>query len=1098
MPLTRIKQTAIGADAITTAKLDDTAGGLALPGTQYVHLPVGTTAQRPSSAANGQLRYNTDFARLEQYAGGLWQAIDSPPSITSLAYSGSLTAADPAGNETITLTGTNFQSGATVTVGGTSATSVSVVSSTSITFVTPAKTAGDYDVIVTNANGLSARLTSGISYNGTPAFSTAAGNVGSIEGGQTMSTITIVAAEPDGGTLAYSVTSGALPSGTALGSANGQITGTPASVNTDTTFTFTVTATDDENQTNTRQFNLVVLRPVRSTFLNRSLMFDDGQNSKLTNTYTGNSAGNRAKFTISFWVRRTKNQTARIIYRRNSTGDNQGGLYFQNDAIQFFNRNSGTSTANMVTVEKFRDTSKFYHIVCNFDSANSTAADRLIIYVDGVRKDLNTTTSVTQNTTCQLFNSGGETAIGYEPNATSYHAGYLSEFHIVNDAVLAPTSFGEFYNGIWVAKAYTGSHGATNTYGTYLNFSDSSNLGLDSSGNSNNYTVSAIQAEDVHKDDPMNVFASAVPSHRLTDDRGNLRIKTNRTGNWDATFGSHGVNSGKWYYELVVGLSNSDNLRVAFGWDSDLHSHATVYNQFGTSADPFSSILQNNYIWGVWSSSFYRKGGTNGTSNQTVAHLDIVQVAADFDNNKIWFGHNNTWIANDGGTDGNPSAGTNETMTMDAVPDNVWAHPVFFLRSDGTTGSNTAFLNFGQDSSFNINLGSGSGAQAADANGFGEFHYAPPTGFLSLCTENIKSQTSTFVNHLSAANNANRHFDAVKYDGTGNAGLNVPFNFEPDMVWIGHLSTNTNRTPYFNDQSGAKSPAESWTNDATQSTEGVHFNNGVTAYSSSGITLGDKNNFNEANREHIAYGWNFGSGSMTANTDGSIQTSVKVNTTAGQGMMTYTGNGASTASIGHGLNKAPEWAIFNNLDDNSTAIGWHHHLNARSPANQFFPLDNLVANDTNNTSVFPSVPTNSVFNLGSNNSVNGSNDKIVAYYWHGVEGYSHFGSYYGNNDDRGPFIYCGFQPAWIWLWTDGNWQSIWDKSRHVNGSTSTTNGYIMWGTDYNPNNNGSTAGDYMDIHSNGFRLPDTNAAFNQINTRQHFYAAFAEKPAHLA
>ena len=116
----------------------------------------------------------------------------------------------------------------------------------------------------------------------------------------------------------------------------------------------------------------------------------------------------------------------------------------------------------------------------------------------------------------------------------------------------------------------------------------------------------------------------------------------------------------------------------------------------------------------------------------------------------------------------------------------------------------------------------------------------------------------------------------------------------------------------------------------------------------------------------------------------------------------------------------------------------------------------------------------------------------------GVEGYSHFGSYYGNSSDDGPFIYCGFKPAWIWIWTDGNWQAIWDKTRHINGSTSATAGYIIWGTDYNPNNNGSTADDYMDIRANGFKLPDTNAAFNQQNSRQHFYAAFAEKPFHIA
>ena len=180
--------------------------------------------------------------------------------------------ASPAGGETITVTGSNFQTGATVTVGGTSASSVTVVSTSSITFTTPAKTAGDYDLVVTNANGLSATLSSGISYNGTPSFTTAAGNIGTLESGVAMSTITIVAAEPDGGTLAFSVTSGALPSGVSLGSANGQLTGTPVSVSANTTSTFTITATDDENQTNTRQFNLIVLRPVSTTQINQSLI----------------------------------------------------------------------------------------------------------------------------------------------------------------------------------------------------------------------------------------------------------------------------------------------------------------------------------------------------------------------------------------------------------------------------------------------------------------------------------------------------------------------------------------------------------------------------------------------------------------------------------------------------------------------------------------------------------------------------------------------------------------------------------------------------------------------------------------------------------
>ena len=232
-----------------------------------------------------------------------------------MAYSGSTTAADPAGGETITLTGTNFQSGATVTVGGTSAASVSVVSSTSITFVTPAKSAGDYDVLVTNANGLSARLTNGISVNGTPAFTTAAGNVGTLNPAVPMSTITIVAAEPDGGTLAYSVTSGGLPSGLSLGSGNGQITGTPTAPATTTTTNFTITATDDENQTNSRAFNLIVLRPVYARQINQSLMFD-GSSSALVRTQEAAST----TYTWSGWIKRSALSTDYEIFW--SSGNN--------------------------------------------------------------------------------------------------------------------------------------------------------------------------------------------------------------------------------------------------------------------------------------------------------------------------------------------------------------------------------------------------------------------------------------------------------------------------------------------------------------------------------------------------------------------------------------------------------------------------------------------------------------------------------------------------------------------------------------------------------------------------------------------------------
>ena len=233
---------------------------------------------------------------LEQYNlnTNAWASIDSPPLISSLAYSGSATAADPAGGETITVTGSNFQSGASVTIGGTTASSVTVVSTTSITFTTPTKTAGDYDVVVTNANGLTATLSNGISYNGVPAFTTAAGNLGELVNNEAMSTITIVVAEPDGGTRdSINNLWCILPTGLSM-STGGAITGTPnVSITDSTTYNFTVTGTDDENQTNARAFNLIVLREIYNLQIPNSLRFDG--TGYLTKTLS--NAGNRKLWT---------------------------------------------------------------------------------------------------------------------------------------------------------------------------------------------------------------------------------------------------------------------------------------------------------------------------------------------------------------------------------------------------------------------------------------------------------------------------------------------------------------------------------------------------------------------------------------------------------------------------------------------------------------------------------------------------------------------------------------------------------------------------------------------------------------------------------
>ena len=484
MPLTRIKNTAIGDDGVTTQKLDDTSGGFTLPGVQFVRVPVGTGAQRPTGAS-GYLRFNTDAGVLEQWNTNTnsWAAVDSPPIINSVAYPASVTAADPAGGETITLTGSNFQTGATVTIGGTSATSVSVASNTSITFTTPTKTAGDYDIVVTNSNGLAATSTNGISYNGTPSFTTAAGNVGSIAEDIAMSTITIVAAEPDGGTLAYSVTSGALPTGVSLGSANGQLTGTPnVNPTANTTFNFTVTATDDENQTNSRAFNLIVLRPIYATQISNSLRFD-GTSSYLNKTP---SASNRRTWTWSGWVKRSNITSFISLFAAQSSSSNRVRIIFgTNNEIQVYGEyTGGTSTSiNLQTNRLFFDTSDWYHIVLAMDTTQATASNRAKLYVNGEQiTSFSASTYPGQNDQLEV-NAASPHFIGQKGDNSEWYDGYMSDVHLVDGQALTPTSFAEEFNGVWAPKAYSGTYG---TNGFKLDFSDSSDLGKDSS---QNYTL---------------------------------------------------------------------------------------------------------------------------------------------------------------------------------------------------------------------------------------------------------------------------------------------------------------------------------------------------------------------------------------------------------------------------------------------------------------------------------------------------------------------------------------------------------------------------------------------------------------------------------
>jgi len=296
MPLTRFKLSAIEdggiatvdlADgAVTTAKIADSAvtsiktsalfTNTEIAGTEAARMPNGTTAQRANAAA-GDIRFNSTISLMEYYDGTIWKAIDSPPVATSVSPSNFDTAGD-----TITVTGSNFQTGATIKLVAAdaaqfSASSVTFTNASTLSFdITAAMVAdnGDpYDVVITNPSGLAATMSAALDFAPEPAWTVAAGTLGTIYDTQRTDAQTFTtgatSTESDA-TVTYAVTTGSLPSGLSIASSTGTITGTTSAVGSDTTVTFTITATaTDSNSnitTNTRQYSIVQKSPTVSHY----------------------------------------------------------------------------------------------------------------------------------------------------------------------------------------------------------------------------------------------------------------------------------------------------------------------------------------------------------------------------------------------------------------------------------------------------------------------------------------------------------------------------------------------------------------------------------------------------------------------------------------------------------------------------------------------------------------------------------------------------------------------------------------------------------------------------------------------------------------
>jgi len=455
-----------------------------------------------------------------------------------------------------------------------------------------------------------------------------------------------------------------------------------------------------------------------------SCRFDSASSSYLHRTPS--ATGNPKKFTYSLWVKFSKVDPGNFMVSGSGSSS-----YFIFGAYGGGDIDIVTYTGYVITATTgrlFRDLSSWYHVVLACDTTQASFSDGIKLYINGVLESSFATQSVgsengyTQDTSLRFGTSGEVMAIGANSlTSQGFWDGYIAECAFVNDQQLAPTEFGEFDEDsprIWKPKDISGLTFGTN--GFYLDFKDSSNLGNDVSGNNNDFTSVNLDATNQAIDTPTNNFATMNPlnvptSNAPTFKEGALETESATTSG-QRFMGSStiGLTAGKWYAECKIVVIDS----ATVGISPDVAVHAKDNTYIGSHAHDWSILPETGVKYNNDS------GTTHGDAFST---NDILMIALDLDNNNVYFGRNGNWFDGSGNAD---EAAPNSALSLTA-PASTPEGAYFFACSDGG-GSAKAKVqwNFGNPP-FSISSGN------SDANGYGNFEYAVPSNYFSLCTKNL-------------------------------------------------------------------------------------------------------------------------------------------------------------------------------------------------------------------------------------------------------------------------------------------------------------------------------------------------------------------------
>ena len=786
-----------------------------------------------------------------------------------------------------------------------------------------------------------------------------------------------------------------------------------------------------------------------SAVIQNSLRFRSSATTYLSRTPS--TASNRTTWTWSGWVKRGTLTTA------TNTGffagyfdlNNRTELKFTTtDLIEFLIYNAGTVVGQLVTTQVFRDPSAWYHIVAVMNTGNATAADRMRLYINGSQVTaFSSTTTPAQNTLTQVNNILSTQALGRNESATELFDGYLAEVNFVDGQALSASSFGSTNSttGVWQPIPYSGAYG---TNGYYLPFSNialtsgsNTGLGQDFSGNGNYYNTTNISVTagvtyDAMTDSPKLTSATIANYCTLNPISSFFNSANFQTG---VPSPAASITNGNLTYSRV-GAAAPNSVQIIAGtigvstgkwyWEWVASSQYNEINA-GIIDDNLNLYSFDN---GRAVTVTYNTAFVFGSTIFTGANGNIYGMAFDAGAGTLSIYENNVL-----------------KITTSSIPTGRTWRPTF--GDTASTGTTTANINFGQR----------------------PFTYTPPTGYVAINTFNLSD--STIVNGAS-------YMDATTYTGNGTSlAVTNSASIKPDFVWIksraggfDHYLFDSVRGIY-NYISSNKTTAE------------IANSNTLQSFNSNGFTLGSGvgtlDGINKSGDSEVAWQWQAGMGSTSTNTNGSITSTVSVNQAVGFSIVTYTGTGLS-ATVGHGLGTTPKILIIKNR---SAVTDWPVFTSAFDGSWDFFYLNLTNAKaDAANTP-----PTSLVFTESGNANQGASGNNYVAYCWAEIAGFSRFGSYIGNGNANGPFIYLGFRPKYIMIKrsdSTGNW-SITDSVRNT---TNIVNfGLVAEAATAETTGTSTTPIPYLDFLSNGFKIrqpkPEVNAS-----TGAYIYMAFAENP----